>query len=90
MPATAAGTCLYEKMLLIRRFEVRAGELYRAGEMPGFIHLYVGEEAVAAGVCATVGHACVARPGWACRFRQCREAGVGGACLCAGCIGSLA
>jgi 2-oxoisovalerate dehydrogenase E1 component len=52
MPATAAGTCLYEKMLLIRRFEVRAGELYRAGEMPGFIHLYVGEEAVAVGVCA--------------------------------------
>src|SRR4029077_14198379 len=48
----AVGTCLYEKMLLIRRFEVRAGELYRAGEMPGFIHLYVGEEAVAAGVCA--------------------------------------
>src|SRR5437868_1922503 len=42
---------LYEQMLIIRRFEQRAGELYRAGELPGFIHLYVGEEAVAVGVC---------------------------------------
>src|SRR3989449_7454522 len=46
------GTRLYESMLLIRKFESRAGELYRAGEMPGFIHLYVGEEAVAVGCCA--------------------------------------
>ena len=43
---------LYEGMRLIREFETRAGRHYRAGEMPGFIHLYVGEEAVAAGVCA--------------------------------------
>jgi 2-oxoisovalerate dehydrogenase E1 component len=43
---------LYERMLLIREFETRAGRHYRAGEMPGFIHLYVGEEAVAVGVCA--------------------------------------
>src|SRR5688572_26317596 len=39
-------------MQLMRQFEMRAGELYKAGEMPGFIHLYVGEEAVAVGVCA--------------------------------------
>lgn len=39
-------------MRLIREFETRAGKHYRAGEMPGFIHLYVGEEAVAVGVCA--------------------------------------
>lgn len=43
---------LYETMRLLREFETRAGKLYRAGEMPGFIHLYVGEEAVATGVCA--------------------------------------
>jgi len=43
---------LYEQMRLIREFETRAGRHYRAGEMPGFIHLYVGEEAVAVGVCA--------------------------------------
>jgi 2-oxoisovalerate dehydrogenase E1 component len=43
---------LYEQMQLMRRFEMRAGELYKAGEMPGFIHLYVGQEAVAAGVCS--------------------------------------
>jgi 2-oxoisovalerate dehydrogenase E1 component len=39
-------------MRLLREFETRAGKHYRAGEMPGFIHLYVGEEAVAVGVCA--------------------------------------
>ncbi len=43
---------LYEQMRLIREFEMRAGRHYRAGEMPGFIHLYVGQEAVATGVCA--------------------------------------
>lgn len=43
---------LYEQMRLLREFETRAGRHYRAGEMPGFIHLYVGEEAVAVGVCA--------------------------------------
>lgn len=43
---------LYEQMFLLREFETRAGKHYRAGEMPGFIHLYVGEEAVAVGVCA--------------------------------------
>lgn len=43
---------LYDQMCLLRVFETRAGRHYRAGEMPGFIHLYVGEEAVAVGVCA--------------------------------------
>ena len=43
---------LYRLMVLLRRFELAAQEHYRKGEMPGFIHLYVGEEAVAAGVCA--------------------------------------
>jgi 2-oxoisovalerate dehydrogenase E1 component len=43
---------LYEQMMLIRRFELTAQDVYRKGEMPGFIHLYVGEEATAVGVCA--------------------------------------
>ena len=41
---------LYRRMYLIRRFEQRAGELYRGNEIPGFIHLYVGEEATGVGV----------------------------------------
>jgi 2-oxoisovalerate dehydrogenase E1 component len=43
---------VYGQMVLLREFELAAQKLYRAGRMPGFIHLYVGEEAVAAGVCA--------------------------------------
>ena len=41
---------LYEQMLLIRRTEERLSELFAAGEIPGFIHLSIGQEAVAAGV----------------------------------------
>ena len=41
---------LYARMVLIRRFELAAQECYKKGEMPGFIHLYIGEEACAAGV----------------------------------------
>ncbi len=43
---------LYEQMVLLRRFELTAQELYKKGQIPGFIHLYVGEEATAVGVCA--------------------------------------
>jgi len=45
---------LYTRMLTIRRFEERVGELFAAGKLPGFIHLYIGEEAVATGVCANL------------------------------------
>ncbi len=41
---------LYERMLLIRRFEERCVEQYSAGRIRGFLHLYIGEEAVAVGV----------------------------------------
>ncbi|AHX11693.1 pyruvate dehydrogenase (acetyl-transferring) E1 component, alpha subunit [Neorickettsia helminthoeca str. Oregon] len=41
---------MYEKMLFIRRFEERAGQLYGMGEVGGFCHLYIGQEAVAVGV----------------------------------------
>jgi len=40
----------YEQMLLIRRFEERAGQLYGMGLIGGFCHLYIGQEAVAVGV----------------------------------------
>jgi pyruvate dehydrogenase E1 component alpha subunit len=41
---------LLRTMLLIRRFEEKAAELYSAGKIRGFLHLYIGEEAVATGV----------------------------------------
>ncbi len=43
---------LYRTMVELREFELKAYEVFRSGKMPGFIHLYVGEEAVAAGVMA--------------------------------------
>ena len=39
----------YRDMLLIRRFEERAGQLYGMGEIAGFCHLYIGQEAVVTG-----------------------------------------
>lgn len=42
---------LHRQMLLIRRFEERASSLYRESEIPGFLHLSIGQEAVAVGVC---------------------------------------
>ncbi|HZP13709.1 MAG TPA: pyruvate dehydrogenase (acetyl-transferring) E1 component subunit alpha [Nevskiaceae bacterium] len=41
---------LLRQMLRIRRFEEKCAELYSAGKIRGFLHLYVGEEAIAAGV----------------------------------------
>lgn len=41
---------LYRTMLLIRRFEERAGQLYGLGLIGGFCHLYIGQEAVAVGL----------------------------------------
>jgi TPP-dependent pyruvate/acetoin dehydrogenase alpha subunit len=43
---------IYESMQRIRVFEERVARLFAAGKVPGFVHLYVGEEAVAVGVCA--------------------------------------
>jgi pyruvate dehydrogenase E1 component alpha subunit len=40
----------YHKMLLIRRFEERAGQLYGMGHIGGFCHLYIGQEAVVVGM----------------------------------------
>ena len=47
-------TLMYERMQKIRHFEDRVKDLFAAGEMPGFVHLYLGEEAVAVGACAAL------------------------------------
>src|SRR5438093_7999414 len=43
---------IYERMRLIRSFEERVARLFADGLIPGFVHLYAGEEAVAVGICA--------------------------------------
>ena len=43
---------LFERMVLLRRFESVAQVACRKGETPGFLHLYIGEEATGVGVCA--------------------------------------
>ena len=52
---TVDHTDLLRTMLLIRRFEEACAELYSATTIRGFLHLYVGEEAVATGVLAALG-----------------------------------
>jgi TPP-dependent pyruvate/acetoin dehydrogenase alpha subunit len=42
---------MYEQMAKIRAFEEQVNELYQAAKMPGLAHLYIGEEAIAVGVC---------------------------------------
>lgn len=44
----------YETMLTIRAFENKAVELFADNQLPGFVHLYLGEEAVATGVCGSL------------------------------------
>jgi pyruvate dehydrogenase E1 component alpha subunit len=46
---------LLRQMVLIRRFEEKAAELYTAGKIRGFLHLYIGEEAVAVGAMQALG-----------------------------------
>lgn len=45
---------LYRIMRTIRQFESTVGELFAAGKLPGFVHLSIGQEAVAAGVCGAL------------------------------------
>jgi 2-oxoisovalerate dehydrogenase E1 component len=42
---------MYRRMLLIRGFETRVSDLYRDGEIPGFVHLSIGQEAAAVAAC---------------------------------------
>ena len=52
---------MYREMLLIRRFEEKAGQLYGMGLIGGFCHLYIGQEAVVTGITAAseTGDACI-------------------------------
>ncbi|WP_240607228.1 thiamine pyrophosphate-dependent dehydrogenase E1 component subunit alpha [Cryobacterium aureum] len=52
--AVDQGLELYRSMFRIRRFETTAGELFAGGKLPGFIHLSLGQEAVATGVCSAL------------------------------------
>jgi len=45
---------MYQTMLKIRKFETRAKDLFAEGKIPGFVHLYIGEEATATGACANL------------------------------------
>ena len=45
---------MYRTMVLIRRHEERVNELYLQGRIPSTLHLYIGQEAVATGVCANL------------------------------------
>jgi pyruvate dehydrogenase E1 component alpha subunit len=54
VPDAAFARRLYEDMLLIRRFEEKAGQLYGMGLIGGFCHLYIGQEAVVVGMQAAL------------------------------------
>ena len=45
---------MYRTMLRIRTFEERVSREFAAGNIPGFVHLYIGEEAIASGACANL------------------------------------
>lgn len=45
---------LYEKMVVIRTFEQKVSTLFAKNKLPGFVHLYVGQEAVAVGACSVL------------------------------------
>lgn len=54
IPSTERVRELYRTMLLIRAFDEHAGEARRAGKLRGSVHEYIGEEAIATGVCASL------------------------------------
>ncbi|MHB8105550.1 MAG: thiamine pyrophosphate-dependent dehydrogenase E1 component subunit alpha, partial [Dehalococcoidales bacterium] len=45
---------MYRTMLTIRRFEERASKEFKKGAVPGLVHSYIGQEAIATGVCANL------------------------------------
>src|SRR2546429_3049727 len=45
---------MYRRMVAIRLFEERVNDLYTRALMPGLAHLYIGEEAIACGICETL------------------------------------
>lgn len=52
LPDRAVLLSLFEQMVLLRKFETAAQIACRKGETPGFLHLYIGQEATGVGVCA--------------------------------------
>jgi len=52
VPSREKAVWMFQKMLEIRKFEDAVHTLFGQGKLPGFVHLYAGEEAVAVGVCA--------------------------------------
>ncbi|HXW39531.1 MAG TPA: thiamine pyrophosphate-dependent dehydrogenase E1 component subunit alpha, partial [Acidimicrobiales bacterium] len=46
---------MHRRMLVVRGFEQRVADLYRDGEIPGFVHLSIGQEAAAVGACWPLG-----------------------------------
>lgn len=61
LPSNDKLLAMYREMLLIRRFEEKAGQLYGMGLIGGFCHLYIGQEAVVTGITAAAqeGDACI-------------------------------
>ncbi len=45
---------MYQDMLRLRRFEENVKDLFAANKLPGFVHLYIGEEAIAVGACSAI------------------------------------
>ena len=56
-PTTQVRFDIYERMLLIRRMEEQLGDDFKAGKLPGPVHLYIGQEATAVGVCMQLNNA---------------------------------
>ncbi|MGH7272159.1 MAG: thiamine pyrophosphate-dependent enzyme, partial [Polyangiaceae bacterium] len=54
VPEVDALAALYRQMLLIRRMEEEAARAYSEGKIGGFLHLYIGQEAVAVGAIAAL------------------------------------
>ena len=54
MPSGETLRGMYRTMVLLRRFEERVNDLYMQGRIPSTLHLYIGQEAVATGVCANL------------------------------------
>jgi pyruvate dehydrogenase E1 component alpha subunit len=52
--STKLALALYETMIRIRTFEQKVQQLFKLGKLPGFVHLYIGEEAVAVGACSVL------------------------------------
>jgi len=54
MPSGETLRGMYRTMVLLRRFEERVNDLYMQGRIPSTLHLYIGQEAVATGLCANL------------------------------------